>query len=162
LANNVEELLNDRPPNADPEIIDDFPNEYGIPNQYPNSDDEPVDNHQTLTGSGPDGRLWTQSTDAGTGDDDPPRGGGGSTQCNGGWTPEKATCWDWTRSEPEGCPRVGHSWPSEFSGVNWISVWNESGCAPGVTLVQGPLEANNTVGAYGGYGGFYCFALTGE
>jgi hypothetical protein len=153
-ANNVEELLNDRPINADPEIIDDFPNEYGIPNQYPNSDTEAVDNHQTLTGSGADGRLYTQEA----GDN----AGGGSTQCPDGWTAEKATCWDWTSSEPEGCPRVGHSWPSELSGVNWISVWNESGCAPGVMLVQGPVGDGATVGSYGGYGGFYCFAVTSE
>jgi hypothetical protein len=157
LANNLEELLNDRPPNAHPEIIDDFPNEYGIPNQYPNSDAEAVDNHQTLTGTGTDGRLYTQ--DAESGMEGP---GGGSTQCPGGWTPEKATCWDWTSKEPDGCPRVGHSWPSELSGVNWMSVWNESGCAPGVVLVQGPFTDDNTVGSYGGYGGFYCFAMTGE
>jgi hypothetical protein len=164
LANNLEELLEERPPNADPEIIDDFPNEYGIPNQYPNSDSEAVDNHETLTGTGLDGRLYTQEAEeAGAPEEEPGGGrpsGGGSTQCADGWTPEKATCWDWTSSEPAGCPRVGHSWPSEFSGVSWISVYNESGCAPGVNLVQGPLVADSTVGAYGGYGGFYCFAMT--
>lgn len=164
-ANNVEELLEERPPNADPEIIDDIPNEYGIPNQFPNSDSEAVDNHETLTGTGLDGRLYTQEVeDAGAGGPGGGfGGGGGSTACRGGWTPEKATCWDWTSDDPEGCPRVGHSWPSEFSGVSWISVWNESGCAPGVTLVQGGLaEDDYSVGSYGGYGGFYCFAVTGE
>lgn len=172
-ANNSEELLEERPPNADPEIIDDIPNEYGIPNQFPNSDSEAVDNHETLTGTGLDGRLYTQEVeDAGAPAADEPGGGfggggfgggGGSTACRGGWTPEKATCWDWTSDDPEGCPRVGHSWPSEFSGVSWISVWNESGCAPGVTLVQGGLEEDDySVGSYGGYGGFYCFAVTGE
>jgi len=156
LANNVEELLEERPPNAHPEIIDDFPNEYGVPNQFPNSDSEAVDNHQTLTGTGLDGRLYTQDTpDGGAGG-----GGGGSTGCRDGWTPEKATCWDWTNKTTDGCPRVGHSWPSEFSGVSWISVWNESGCAPGVTLVQGGLAKDDySVGSYGGYGGFYCFGV---
>jgi hypothetical protein len=152
-ANNLAELRNDRPPNAHPEIIDDFPNEYGIPNQYPDSDARAVDNHQTLTGTGANGRLYTQDTQSG--------GAGSSpTQCPGGWTPEKATCWDWTSSEPEGCPRVGHSWPSPFSGANWISVWNEGGCAPGTHLIQtGGLTGAATVGSGGGYGGFYCFAL---
>jgi hypothetical protein len=184
LANDVSELLNERPPNADPEIIDDFPNEYGIPNQYPNGDSEAVDNHETLTGTGLDGRLYSQDVDAGAPAAAPepaapapgPSGGrppgfpggggsagGGSTACPGGWTPEKATCWDWTSDKPEGCPRVGHSWPSDLSGVSWISVWNEAGCAPGVTAVQGfPEDGNASVGAWGGYGGFYCFAVTGQ
>ena len=152
VANNRDELLNDRPRNADPEIIDDLPNEYGIPNQFPNSDTQAVDNHQTLTGSGSDGRLYEQASGG--------SGGGSPTQCPDGWTKEKATCWDWTSKEPEGCPRVGHSWPSNFSGRNWISVWNEGGCAPGTNLIQtGGLTGEATVGSGGGYGGFYCFAL---
>jgi hypothetical protein len=160
-ANNIDELLNDRPPNADPEIINDIPNEYGVPNEDPDLTG-PVDNHQTLTGSGPDGRIWTQDAEAGGGGGGF-GGGGGSESCTDGWTPEKATCWDWTSKEPEGCPRVGHSWPSELSGVNWISVWNEGGCAPGINLVQtGGLNGDPTVGSAGGYGGYYCFAMTGE
>jgi hypothetical protein len=167
LANQLSELLNDRPINAASEIIDDFPNEDGVPNSMPNG--EFVDNHQTLTGSGTDGRLYKQDTTpsgsggrSGTGG----RSGGtssASTACGMGeeWTPEKATCWDWTNKEPQGCPRVGHSWPRQGSGINWISVWNEGGCKPGGRLVdEFPIDdGTRRVGTAGGYGGWYCFAV---
>ena len=153
LANDRQELLHDRPPNADPEIINDFPNEFGIPNHNPDGTGE-VDNHQTLTGTGIDGRLYNQDPSGG------PGSGFGSTACmDGEWTPQKATCWDWTVSDPVGCPRVGHSWPREVSGINWISVWNEGGCAPGVVLDDFAPPGGPTVGSFGGYGGFYCFAV---
>jgi hypothetical protein len=153
LANNVQELLNDRPPFADPAIIDDFPNEFGVPNRNPDGLGN-VDNHQILTGTGIDGRLYTQSSGA------PPRPGPSSCG-DAPWTAEKATCWDWTVADPVGCPRVGHSWPRAISGLNWMSVWNEGGCAPGVYLRDtGGLNGDPTVGSAGGYGGFYCFAIT--
>lgn len=191
LAANLEDLLNDgpdintctdgRPIGSHPEIINDFPNEFGVSNRFPGpptaQPGEDVDNHQILTGSGCSGRLWTQ-------DANPSGGGLGGfgrcsvesppptrqcdtlgTTCTGGWEPEKATCRDWTSSEPWGCPRVGHSWPRDVgdSGRHWISVWNEGGCAPGVELRDiGGLTGDPTVGSAGGYGGFYCFAVTGE
>lgn len=162
-ANELSELLNDRPINAASEIRDDFPNEDGVPNSTPNG--EFVDNHQTLTGSGIDGRLYKQESMTGSGGGGG-RGGGrsmGSTACGMGeeWTPEKATCWDWTSKEPEGCPRVGHSWPRQGSGINWISVWNEGGCKPGGRLVdEFPIDdGSRRVGTAGGYGGWYCFAV---
>ena len=44
---------------------------------------------------------------------------------------------------------------------NWMSALDESGCAPGVNLIQtGGPGRDGTVGSGGGYGGFYCFALT--
>lgn len=152
LANDLEELLHDRPENADPAIKDDFPNEDGVPNQYP--DGEHVDNHQFLTGSDVDGRLFDQNIGAGT-------------ICAEQWSIAAATCNDWTTNEEVGCPRVGHSWPRELSGVNWISVWNEGGCAPGGVLTDnGPSgpgpDGTRRVGSAGGYGGFYCFAVVGE
>ncbi len=150
LANNLSELLNDRPINAHPSIKDDFPNEDGVPNQYPNGSH--VDNHQFLTGSDLDGRLFDQNVGAGTG-------------CLDTWSVAAATCNDWTTSAEVGCPRVGHSWPRQISGINWISVWNEGGCAPGGVLVDGPNgggpDGTKRVGSAGGYGGFYCFAETG-
>lgn len=159
LANDTSELLNDRPINADPLIINDFPNEFGVPNKNPDGTGD-VDNHQTLTGSDVDGRLYTQEA---TGSGGSGSGGGmvsGSTACPDGFTPEKATCKDWTSSEPWGCPRVGHSWPREFTGVNWISVWNERGCGAGVVEVDSfdvPGAMDAIVGSFGGYGGWYCF-----
>lgn len=147
VANDVSELLNERPVNADPEIIDDLPNEDGVPNHRPDPGEGAVDNHDTLTGSNTDGELYGPN----------------------------ATCLDWTSAAGtgDGKPRVGHSWPRRgFPGGggggpggdmnNWISALTESGCAPGVNLVEtGPPDPrSNTVGSGGGYGGFYCFALT--
>jgi hypothetical protein len=153
-ASSLPDLLHDRPVGAHPQIINDLPNEDGVPNRDPDGTG-PVDNHQTLTGSGVDGKLYTQSGAAGS--------MGSPTSCANReeWTPEKATCWDWTSAEPEGCPRVGHSWPRQGSGLNWISVWNEGGCAPGAVLAdRGGLDGTRRVGSGGGYGGFYCFAVT--
>ena len=74
------------------------------------------------------------------------------------------TCKDWTGNKgTEGRPRVGHSWPrGSGATANWMSSLDESGCAPGVNLIEmGPPNPNsNTVGSGGGYGGFYCFSLT--
>jgi hypothetical protein len=138
------DLLFTRPKNGDPAIADDFPNEDGVPNHRPDVTMAEVDNHDMLTGTGADGKLY------------------GAT----------ATCKDWTAATgaaSEGKPRVGHSWPRQglppFPGggdINsWISSLTESGCAPGVNLVEtGPPNPNdNTVGSGGGYGGFYCFSL---
>ena len=182
LAKTREDLLHDRPLGADPAIVDDFPNEDGVPNHAP--DGTEVDNHDFLTGTGADGKLYGSD-----------------------WG---ATCHDWTSSVgSDGRPRVGHSWPRDFSklfgdggmppfpfpdggmppfptggmgagfpgfppggfdpsqfgeinGVNWMSSLNEAGCAPGAMLIEmGPPNPNNpTVGSGGGYGGIYCFALT--
>jgi hypothetical protein len=168
MANNLEGLLTERPTGADPAIINDFPNESGIPNHDPDKTG-PVDNHETLTGTGVDGKVYTQSSSGG--------GAGGmgggfpgfpmGTDCGpsgGAWSVEAATCWGWTTKEAKGCPRVGHSWPREGSGIGWISVWNESGCAPGGTLTEdfNIDVSGRKVGSAGGYGGFYCFAVTGQ
>jgi hypothetical protein len=81
-----------------------------------------------------------------------------------------ATCLDWTsnKGEPltEGKPRVGLAFPrmggTSSDSKNWISALSETGCAPGVNLLPsgppGPEDVD--VGNGGGYGGFYCFALT--
>ncbi|WP_437527462.1 hypothetical protein WME79_42845 [Sorangium sp. So ce726] len=161
-ANNKEELLNDRPVAADEAIIDDFPNEDGVPNHQPDPSQPEVDNHDMLTGTNDKGQLYSAT----------------------------ATCKDWTAKSgdtSEGRPRVGHSWPRNFGGgggssgsgggprpgggggpggdinmANWMSSLDEAGCAPGINLLEqgGPLPNTVTVGSGGGYGGFYCFALT--
>lgn len=170
LAMNKADLMQQRPKGADPAIINDFPNEDGVPNHAP--DGKQVDNHDILTGTGANGQLF-----------------------NADW---KYTCHDWTSSVgADGTPRVGHSWPrmggSGFPGggggggfvpppgggggpggggfpgggtgpidlANWMSSLNEAGCAAGASLVEmgPPIASNPTVGSGGGYGGIYCFAL---
>jgi hypothetical protein len=156
-ANNLQELLYERPQNANAEIKNDFPNEFGITNHNPTATPgAEVDNHEILTGTGENGTVYSQQNG----------GWGMGTTCgdNEDWTVEKATCWDWTSSLPEGCPRVGHSWPGQSSGAHWISVWNEGGCAPGGVLsdsasLGGGPDGTRRVGSAGGYGAFYCFAL---
>ena len=62
----------------------------------------------------------------------------------------------------------GGGFPFPDAGVsttginNWMSSLDEAGCAPGVNLIEtgGPSPTQATVGSGGGYGGFYCFALT--
>ncbi len=146
VSENKTGLLQTRP-DADEAIMNDLPNENGIPNQDPDLTGA-VDNHHTLTGSDGNGELYSE--DMGN------------------------TCNDWTNAEEEtGTPRVGLSWPRNFGGgggfpggggdanSNWISAGNAYGCAPGVALIQdGPGNMNiKTVGEGGGYGGFYCLAL---
>ncbi|HET9953409.1 MAG TPA: hypothetical protein VFQ61_02835 [Polyangiaceae bacterium] len=155
LASTKEMLVMDRPGDADVAIKNDFPNENGTLNRNPDGTGQ-VDNHETLTGTGIDGKLYNQDP-SGTGSMACGPDVGASGQ--GTWSAERATCWDWTRATEEGCPRVGHSWPRQLSGTNWMSVWNENGCAPGGTLTDTGAPMGRKVGAYGGYGGYYCFAV---
>jgi hypothetical protein len=138
VAANRADLAQTRPRGADPTIINDLPNETGIPNHQ---DGAPgctgsmcPDNHDVLTGTNQQGML--QSTNM------------------------TATCNDWTSAERTGRPWCGHSWPRQASGVNWMSALAEGGCAPGVNLREQGGPNAPTVGAGGGYGGIYCFALT--
>jgi hypothetical protein len=157
VANNKAELQNVRPSMAHAEIKNDLPNEDGVPNHNPDGSGK-VDNHQFLTGSNTMGQLYDQ--DAGS------------------------TCNSWTSlegSQNGPRPRMGHSWPrssepiqgfpnfpactgeeGQDCGDHWISAFDGPGCAKGVELVEyGPAQPGNYfVGAAGGYGGFYCFALT--
>jgi hypothetical protein len=126
------DLLQPRPLGADPAIINDLPNETGASNRGPNLDD----NHATLTGSGPQGTLWT--------------------------TGIAATCQDWTDATAAGGkPHVGYTFPRSSTN-NWISIFDEPGCLAGGTIIDtgGPNTNDPSVGSSGGYGGIYCFALT--
>lgn len=142
VSNNKADLLNDRPASADPQIIDDLPNENGIPNKRPDPNLPEEDNHHMLTGSNKQGMLMGAMS----------------------------TCLDWTsnKGEPltEGKPQCGLAFPRmspmmTSDSRNWISALMETGCAPGVNLLPsgppGPEDVD--VGNGGGYGGFYCFAL---
>jgi hypothetical protein len=171
IALNLADLAQPRPRGADPAIINDLPNEDGVPNHNPDGTGN-VDNHDMLTGTNASGRLF--STD---------------------WS---STCHDWTSIVgTDGTPHCGHPWPTGAGGggiggrdggiiipppgrdggggfppgfdaggfgdlANWMSALDEAGCAPGVSIVEmgPPNPANRTVGSGGGYGGFYCFALT--
>jgi hypothetical protein len=131
-AMNKAALLQARPQGADPAILNDFPNEFGVPNHNP--DGTIIDNHNVLTGSNTMGNLNS--------------------------TNKSDTCQDWTSSVASGGrPRCGVSWPRSTI-IHWISVLNEGGCAPGVTPPGADSGPSGTVGALGGYGGIYCFALT--
>ncbi len=147
VAANRAALPNLRPTGAHPAIFNDLPNEDGVPNHRPDPSMGLVDNHHMLTGSTTAGRLYGMT----------------------------ATCLDWTSARgdraTEGRPRCGLSWPRGGGGggpggstgsAHWISALDEAGCAPGAALfgMGGPVLSNPTVGSGGGYGGFYCFALT--
>ncbi|MFM2418548.1 MAG: hypothetical protein RL385_3271, partial [Pseudomonadota bacterium] len=151
VANNLTELIAERPTTAATEIKNDLPNETGTPNHNPGTGI--VDNHDILTGTGTDGKRYGASAGA--------------------------HCDDWTNSTKDyGAPRVGHSWPRTGGGGrggagggsmnNWMSALDEAGCGAGINIdptIDGPpdspltpAEARGTVGSGGGYGGFYCFA----
>ena len=84
----------------------------------------------------------------------------GSNRMGQLWRPDPAsTCQDWTSITGRGPLSVGHSWPA-FSGMHWIQAHPEPSCAPGVNLVQTGPGDGSSIGAGGGWGGFYCFALT--
>ena len=157
VAANKAALQNTRPQGAHADIINDLPNEDGVPNHNPDGTGK-VDNHQFLTGSNTMGELYSPNNS-------------GST-CNS-WTSTEGS-----QSGPK--PRMGHTWPRSSEpfmgfqtppctgangmdcGDHWISAFNGPGCAKGIELVEyGPARPGNYfVGAAGGYGGFYCFALT--
>jgi hypothetical protein len=126
-------LANTRPMGADPAIINDLPNEDGVPNKRPDPAKPPVNNHHVLTGSDASGKLYKNTS----------------------------TCNDWTSTaQSAGRPRIGFSYPAG-NRQHWISGQDEGGCGAGAVLVDmgGSDPSNPIVGSGGGYGGFYCFAL---
>jgi len=150
LADNVAGLFpvtegDGRPRGAEPELASMFTVETGD-RARARSD---VDNHDTLTGSNRQGRLY-----------DDTEGG------------RIATCGDWTSTSVRGTAGtgfgnggqipVGHSWPrSDVEGRHWIMEHTINGCEPGIDTdgSAGAPRDDFRVGAAGGYGGFYCFAL---
>jgi hypothetical protein len=128
VAMNIDGLLNTRP-DGDEAIIDDLPNEDGVPNRAGTGAGDD-DNHDTITASNLQGE-WD----------------GGST------------CDDWTSATGSDGPRVGHTWPAQSGmswiqaheapgcepSVNLMQGF--------------PNGNDNGIGSNGGYGGIYCFAL---
>lgn len=134
LAMNKAALVGQRPSGADSAIVNDLPNEFGVPNHAPDPAKGPVDNHHVLTGSNEQGHV------------------------NGA----SSTCKDWTSTDAgAGRPRIGFSWPAGGRG-HWISGQDEGGCGAGILLEDrgGSNPDNPIVGSGGGYGGIYCFAMT--
>jgi hypothetical protein len=127
-------LLNARPQGADPVIINDLPNEEGVPNSRPDPSQGEVNNHHFLTGSDASGKLYMNSVNS--------------------------TCANWTSKEASaGRPRIGFSYIAG-NRQHWISGQDEGGCGAGAVLVDegGSDPSNPIVGSGGGYGGIYCFA----
>ena len=152
LAHDVQGLLpgpDGRPRAAQAPLGNMFSDENGEPIRPPGQD-----NHDTLTGSDACGRLF----------DD---GASGAI----------ATCADWTSKTLHGREGnlagvggqvpVGHSWPRAFGGPDpsiggrWLSDHTINGCEPGphVSGGFGAAGGDFRVGAGGGFGGIYCFAL---
>ena len=74
------------------------------------------------------------------------------------------TCQDWTSADGDAnsWPSVGHAWPrsTRFTGRHWISSHPAGGCGRGIDTRKIPSNLTKTVGSGGGYGGFYCFAVS--
>jgi len=115
------------------------------------------DNHDTLTGSDSCGRLYDDGES------------GAIATCND-WTSKTVHGREGNLAGVGGQIPVGHSWPREFGagfggdaalGARWIGDHTISGCEPGpdVDGGQGAPAGDFRVGAGGGYGAFYCFAL---
>jgi hypothetical protein len=148
-----------RPRGADPAIVDDLPNEYGVPNRAADAPgcvgNECPDNHQTLTGTNCKGELYTGGGNV-SGDNEV------TPDCTDAEIPEGTpnpdyTCNDWTSKEPSGSPWCGHSWPRRGSGLSWMSAARDGGCAPCVDTADDGGVDQPCVGSAGGYGAFYCF-----
>jgi hypothetical protein len=144
-------------PDGDPQTINDLPDEYGVPlSAY-------GDSHDILTGSDSLGMLFSANPES--------------------------TCNDWTSSDgsvgsnggfggpghgsSETSVMCGHSWPRGGGGGDrrgrgpgmgmdsWLSSHAVPGCSPGVNLEQrGGGGSGDCVGCAGGYGAFYCLAVT--
>jgi hypothetical protein len=162
VAANLPDLIGtNRPKGADPLIVNDLPNENGIPNH---SDGAPgcsgnacPDNHQVLTGTNCKGMLYTGGGQVGGGNEITPDCTGVTPPMN---TPNpEYTCNDWTSKAAAGKPWCGHSWPRQGSGLSWMSAARDGGCAPCIDVVENGGVDSMCVGSAGGYGGIYCFAL---
>jgi hypothetical protein len=76
-------------------------------------------------------------------------------------TDPRTTCMDWTNASLEAVAViVGHAWPFGGSSNNWIQAHPERTCVAGVNLTSNGASDGSSIGAGGGWGGFYCFALT--
>ena len=123
------DLVQTRPRGAASAIINDLPNETGVPNHAP--DGKEVDNHDILTGSKTDGTLYSKT----------------------------GTCADWTSTDKAaGRPRCGHSWPRGVQSWISVLDEAGCGAGINLVEMGGPKLSDPTVGSGGGYGGIYCLS----
>lgn len=117
-------------PQGDPDAVNDLPDETGEGTRHLGSSND------VLTGSNKLGLLEDPNAD--------PRN----------------TCMDWTDAAIDRVRiSTGHSWL--ISDVdNWMNAHYELSCKPGVRLDSGGVSDGSSIGAGGGWGGFYCFALS--
>ena len=134
IAEDLAGLLQERP-DGDPQTVNDLPNEFGEGLQ------DMGDTHDVMTATNRDGQL--DSTDP-------------ANTCND-WTSTTAVPIGGGRGEGGGL-RLGHSWPAG-SGMSWTTVHSARSCAAGVNLIQNGGGDGSSVGAGGGWGAIYCFAL---
>jgi hypothetical protein len=161
-------------------IADDLPNEFGVPNHDPDGTGA-VDNHDTLTGSNALGTLycptdparctcndWTSSAKDNT---KPPRVGHSWPRFGAGDIGGLFGGLFGGGAAPGGAGGGGvPGMPGDPTGGgygHWISSLDEAGCGAGINLAEvdssgnpGPNAQNPVVGSGGGYGAWYCFALT--
>lgn len=165
-----DDLVQQRPRGADPAIANDLPNENGIPNHNPDGTGN-VDNHDMLTGTNASGMLYSSDWSSTCHDWTSIVGSDGRPRCGHPWPTGGGGGPIGGRGDGGiiiGGRDGGGGFPPGFDGggfgdlANWMSSLDEAGCAPGVHLVEmgPPNPSNPTVGSGGGYGGFYCFALT--
>jgi hypothetical protein len=123
VAANKQDLAQERPVGADETIIDDLPNEDGVPNHAPDPTAGDVDNHDVLTGTNERGQLF--SSEPGF------------------------TCNDWTSAVGDtGHPHCGHSWPRR-GGPND----GPGGLSEGAGGEGGSFSLSGPGGAGPGFGG---------
>jgi hypothetical protein len=75
------------------------------------------------------------------------------------------TCHDWTtKVGTDGTPRIGFSWRGGAAtkpGSAWYTgMFDEAGCGAYINLTDSFDNDLRGIGSLGGYGGFYCLALT--
>ena len=139
-----------RPQAADPAITNDLPERGRRPQPPARPTSAEVDNHDMLTGTNDEGQLYSA-------DGDLQRLDGASGRQRRGQAARRPLVAANRRAADGGTGRAAGG-----DMDNWMSSLDESGCAPGVNLIEmgARRPSANTVGSGGGYGGIYCFALT--
>jgi hypothetical protein len=177
VAQNVADLKQLRPASADKAIKEDLPNEDGVPNHRPDPNKPQVDNHLTVTGSNEQGTLYSSTyaknatcddwTTADTTTQGHPRCGVSWSRAGmfpGGFGKQSmVNPGGGTINPGGGMIFPGGEGMADMGTMNhWASFWSLPGCMPGYDLQESTgagKAGDKRIGAGGGYGGFYCFAL---